>query len=167
MQEGQGWFHLGVCTLFQCNWCPCWSNTEMLHVALTTAADGFSRLQESTQVPAPSPDGGWCGKTLAGWWSWQGERARCLKRGGGEKGCAGTLHWAAGGFVGQEWGWGMSPFCWWPHSPTCSSSCGHYLQEMFQSLSGIFLASGLELHRNPMKSALAAGDEDSEVQRDG
>lgn len=85
----EGLFHLEVCALFQCNFALC--NTEVLHVPLT-AADEPSWLQESIQVPpAPSPDGGWCGKTLSGQGSWQGERAGYLKRGGGEKGCAGTL----------------------------------------------------------------------------
>lgn len=151
-----------------CFWCFCPSDTEVLLVALTAVADRPSRLQESIQVsPALSPDGGWCGKTLPGRGSWPGEGAGCLKRGGGEKGCAGTLYRAAGGFAGQEWGWDMFSFCWWPQSPTCHSSCGHHLQEMLQSLPGIFLASCLGLGRNPMKSAPAAGEEDAEVQRDG
>lgn len=151
--QGRGWFHLGVCALFQCNWCLCLPNTEVLHVALTTAADGPSRLQESIQVPpAPSSGGDCCGKTLPGWAPWQGERPGCLKRGGGDKGCAETLCRAAGGFVGQEWGWGMSSFCW------CPSSCGHHLQKMLQSLPGIFLASCFGLCRNLMKSTLAAGE---------
>lgn len=51
--------------------------------------------------------------------------------------------------------------------PMCPSSWGHHLQEIFQSLPWTFLASCLGLCRNFMKSVLAAGEEDPEVQRDG